>query len=451
MGSHRHAQFQSDHSGCRRRLAFALGAVLVAARAAALQPLDAFLEGARAASTSSRQAGFVAQQRAEEATASLGSVLPSLSASGTATRNEKAVSLATGQGTSIVIQPLDQVTGSVSLSVPILDAAGWARWTADRATASAARESARSTRLQVEGQVANAYYTLVGAGSLARARARSLTTAEQDLALTRTKREEGTATALDVSRAEAEVEKVRQQVADAELTGALARRTLRTLTRVDAEGEAEDLTDDLRAEEPLARWEGAARTGSAVIAVAGAERAAADAQAGAAKLALLPTVTGSATEYASSSGGLTGQSQYHTFTANLTWTFDLTSVANIRARGSAAEAARVAERAAGDQALDDVHEAWQRVATGIAKSRSARAQAAAATTAAEVARERYAAGTGTQLELVQAERDRLDAEASRIQADADLAYQRAALRLAAGVSLTAATGPSAAVANPEGK
>ncbi len=43
--------------------------------------------------------------------------------------------------------------------------------------------------------------------------------------------------------------------------------------------------------------------------------------------------------------------------------------------------------------------AWQRVTTGIVKSRSARTQAAAAAAV-------------TQLELVQAERDRLDAEAA---------------------------------------
>ncbi len=56
------------------------------------------------------------------------------------------------------------------------------------------------------------------------------------------------------------VEKVRQQLADAELSGGLARRALRTLTGLDAEGEAEDLADDLHPEAPLAGWEEAART-----------------------------------------------------------------------------------------------------------------------------------------------------------------------------------------------
>ncbi len=54
-----------------------------------------------------------------------------------------------------------------------------------------------------------------------------------------------------------------------------------------------------------------------------------------------------------------------------------------------------------------------------------------------VASERYQAGTGTQLEVVQAERDLLSAEAARIQAEADLAGARAALRLAAGLGATA--------------
>jgi outer membrane protein TolC len=82
------------------------------------------------------------------------------------------------------------------------------------------------------------------------------------------------------------------------------------------------------------------------------------------------------------------------------------------------------------------------------KSRSARAQAASATLAAEVARVRYAAGASTHLELVQAERDLLDAEAARVQADANLAYSRVALRLAAGLDATTRADASAQPTNP---
>jgi len=54
---------------------------------------------------------------------------------------------------------------------------------------------------------------------------------------------------------------------------------------------------------------------------------------------------------------------------------------------------------------------------------------------APFATERYANGAGTQLDLVQAQRDAFAAEVGRVQADADLTYARALLRLTSGVPL----------------
>jgi outer membrane protein TolC len=75
------------------------------------------------------------------------------------------------------------------------------------------------------------------------------------------------------------------------------------------------------------------------------------------------------------------------------------------------------------------------VRTDIARSRAARVQAEVSARAAEHALERYRVGEGTQLDLLQAQRDAFAAEAGRIQADADLVDARAQLRLAAGESL----------------
>src|SRR3977135_2113194 len=71
---------------------------------------------------------------------------------------------------------------------------------------------------------------------------------------------------------------------------------------------------------------------------------------------------------------------------------------------------------------------------------SARAGREAAFHAATQARERYRAGTITQLDLLQAQRDAFNAEVSRIQADADLVNARAQLRLSSGQSLFADSG-----------
>ena len=75
------------------------------------------------------------------------------------------------------------------------------------------------------------------------------------------------------------------------------------------------------------------------------------------------------------------------------------------------------------------------MAASIARSRSARAGRLAAAHAAQQAHDRYQAGTITQLDLLQAQRDAFAAAVARIQAAADLVNARAQLRLAAGTSL----------------
>jgi outer membrane protein TolC len=59
--------------------------------------------------------------------------------------------------------------------------------------------------------------------------------------------------------------------------------------------------------------------------------------------------------------------------------------------------------------------------------------------ASEQARQRYQAGTATQLDLLQAQRDAFNADVARIQADADLVNARAQLRLSAGERLSPAS------------
>ena len=92
------------------------------------------------------------------------------------------------------------------------------------------------------------------------------------------------------------------------------------------------------------------------------------------------------------------------------------------------------EEKAWTTARDAVHEAWQRVRSGVVAGKATRAQAAAAKIALDAARERYAAGSSTQLDLIQAQRDWSSSEAARLQADANLGLARIQLRLAAGES-----------------
>jgi outer membrane protein len=123
---------------------------------------------------------------------------------------------------------------------------------------------------------------------------------------------------------------------------------------------------------------------------------------------------------------------YFTGMVTASWRLDVAALARRKGQRAAEQVARVQEEATANRARDAVHEAWQRVDSGIMASQSARSQAAAARLAAEKARERYAAGAGTQLELIQAQRDLSSMEAARIQTDANLALDRILLRLAVG-------------------
>ncbi|HEY3252561.1 MAG TPA: TolC family protein, partial [Polyangiaceae bacterium] len=103
-----------------------------------------------------------------------------------------------------------------------------------------------------------------------------------------------------------------------------------------------------------------------------------------------------------------------------------------QAQASALDAQKVRSERARRGVEDDIFGAWERVRTGIVKSASARVQAEAAVRAEELALARYQAGALTQLDVTQSQRDAFQAQASRIQADADLLYSRVLLRLAAG-------------------
>jgi outer membrane protein TolC len=155
----------------------------------------------------------------------------------------------------------------------------------------------------------------------------------------------------------------------------------------------------------------------------------------AAKLAFAPTITASAQEHLTNAQGFVGHTSVWQLTLTAEWRLDVATYGGLRSQEVAVEIARTREASARQRALDQVHDSWFRVHNGIAKSRAARAEARASAAAVARARERFQQGAGTQFELVQAERDAFTAEVSRIQADADLSYARAALRLDAGKAL----------------
>jgi outer membrane protein TolC len=401
---------------------------IASSTAHALQPLDEFVRGARARNPANHEAAANhagAEARADEA---FGRALPALAAAATYTRNQWDVSFG-----GLEVLPLNQRDAAATLAVPLVDLAKWERISAADRLAEAAGHREEAVARETELQVAQLYYQLAADLALVDVARKALEVVTRNLALTEEAARAGTVTGLDVQRASVEVERQSQQLTSAELEVRLVARALASQTGVLADlAAAPALADDLHHEAPLAGFAATASSTPAVRA-AGAERAAAERGATAQRLALLPTLGGSVNErYTNAVGFLNGHHEAYTALLTVGWAIDFSSFPAIRARAADAEAARAREESVHLGAGDGIFRAWSTIEADIVRSRSARTQAAFAARAAEVARTRYRSGVGTQLELIQSDRDAFAAEAGRIQADADLLNARRQLRLLSG-------------------
>ncbi len=422
-----------------------LGALSVAPPASALQPIEEFLRGARASGADNAEARAARSQLRAEADAELGRALPRLSLRGTYTRNQYDASMQLpgvggGPPTTVVITPRDQLDGTATLDVPLVDLARFTRIASARTSARAAAAEAASTDLRVQAFVSRDYYQLLADVALVASSRRALEVARSGLNIAEQRHQAGTTTLLDVDRARAEVERNVQQLAAAELQVSLVSRALQSATGLTPEPRGEVLlTDDLHEEPALERFQ-VPDDDIPALAAATQSRVASEQQARAQGLSLVPSLSASATQRVTDFEGLGGHDRTWQAMVGLTWSFDLTTLAGVRAQDAAAEGARAREQRARLAARDAIHDAWMTVRTNIARSRSARVQAQVSSRAADLALERYRVGAATQLDLLQAQRDAFGADAARIQADADLVNSRAQLRIAAGESLLEPSG-----------
>lgn len=402
----------------------------------ALQPLNEFLAQAESHNFDVREARASAIQREGEAKTALGRILPSFSARGTYTRNQYEVIAAFPTGPAptdvqrITIQPQDQLDAFLQLDVPIVDIAGYARYKSLASAADAQKAGAEVSLIDARAAVIRTYYQLVGVRALVGSARESVDAAEKNLTAVRDRKQVGLVPELDVERAVANLERSKQDLADADLAVANTARALETLTGLaPSQGGEANLNDDLHDEAPLASWLSKAKSDLPQNRAADElTRAAADGRR-AAKLSFLPVLSAQGLERFTNATSFVGRSAYYTLTASLTWRLDYSTFANVSAQTAAADAAQVRAERTARGVQDRVYDAWVRVQAGIAKSRSARAQAKAAQHAAQLAEDRYQSGVSTQLDVVQAQRDAFLAKASMLQADAELVSYRATMRL----------------------
>jgi len=408
--------------------------VLAASPSVALQPLNFFIAAARERNPDTRQARANLAEQDAQVLKALGMQLPGISLKESYERNQYQVFLEV-LGSTYLIQPRDQWLGTATLTVPLVDLASFGRIVAARTNAESFARTLDATLLSVEGQTAQDYFQLLADLALVATAQNYLEVSRQNLRLTETKLRAGAATRLDVDRATADVEQQLQQLASANLQVSLASQELESNTSIAPElSTTIELTDDLHAEPDLPAFEGNLSDVPSVVAAAAATRAAQQ-QAEAARLALVPTLSGNFTEYYTNAPGFEPSRWYWMLGLTASWSFDVTNLANIRSSNASAAATQAKEDKAWLAARDAIRAYWNTVIADIAQSRAARAERDASVHAVAQARVQYQAGTATQLDLLQAQRDAFRAEVTRIQDDANLLNARAQLRLSAGRTL----------------
>jgi outer membrane protein TolC len=335
----------------------------------------------------------------------------------------------------LVITPQDQLDAFLQLDVPLIDLASYHRYRATTALAESATLQRGSTTVEVSRSVTRAYYQFLGAAALVDSARESIKAAEANLKNVDDRRSAGAATDLDHERAAAAVARAEQDLGDAELGAALAGRSLETLSGLNPDPATSFVEDDLHGEGTLQNWM-ALVDGTPIVRMTEKAIESSEQSRKAANRAFLPTLTGSAQERITNATGFSGRNSAYTLQLILAWHLDYSTIANNDAQGAVLEAQYVRLEQVKRQGQDVAFEAFKRVEAGIAKCRAARAQASAATRAASLSADRYAAGVATQLDVTQAQREAFLATAAKIQADADLAAARASLRLAAGVPIS---------------
>lgn len=414
---------------------FMLGLVLVSVSAQA-ENVKTFLDAAEQGSVELRISVEQRNRAAAEYRQAWTALLPSLSASAGWTHNQynAEITLNPVTGQKAVIIPYDQFDANFRFELPLIDTGRWFRMAAAGASEEAAVLREQVMRDLVRRQVVASYYGYAAALAVRESAKKSAGVAIEQLKLMEIRAKVGTVTELDLLRAKAEAARTRQVLADTESLVATSRRTLRTLTGMEPPQTLPLPEDDTTPAAALAELE------SRVEQLPAVQAADKDAQASgriatSARLAIVPLVSAQFTERLTNATGFAGQASSFNTGINLTWRLDVPTFMGMQAQAANEQVALLAGDRARLQARDQVNADWQRLQAALIKIDAAKAQVDAAQRATQVAKDRYAAGAATQVDVIQAERDVFGAEVSQIQARTELATARASLRISAALPL----------------
>ncbi|MEN0066999.1 MAG: TolC family protein [Myxococcota bacterium] len=420
-----------------RRRGFWLGLLLWGSPAAAQQPLGAFLDAAASGSLDRATAELEAREALARRTVARSALLPRLSATAGYTRNqvEVAATFPGPEGTleSAVISAQDQLDATLRADWTLVDASAMANIRSVDAQLDAARYQAQDAQITVERAVVVAYHRLAAARHVAAAAQRSVEIAMRNEAVVESQMASGRAARLDGDRARADLARAEQQAAEAALEVALASRELTVLTNLEPTDGLIDLTVEAEALQPVETYLDNAQ---AHPRVRGAQAQVVAARRGerSSKLAVVPSVSAFGQERFSNSAGF-GPDALWSAGVSAQWRFDAGRPAQAVEASRATQRAVVAKQRTEQAITTSIHDAWHRVRASQARLVAARAEELARSRAAEIAQSRLDTGAGSSLERSVAERDRFDAEVSRIRAEADLRTDQLSLRLVAGLPI----------------
>lgn len=401
--------------------------------AAAQQPLSTFLAAATRGNLNLRAARAALSQAQGQVDLARARLLPYANAQGTYIHNEYAVERPF-MGINLVIQPQEQLAATFAVGTPILDLSAWANFLSAEASADAADHRVDNVDREAQAAVVMLWYQLVASRQLVAAAERTLETAQQNLTTAQARVEVGAAPQLEQARAEAEVQRANQQVAEARLGAVLAARNLQNATYLTPTDRLVELEDDLHAEPPLEHFMTAVQEHPAMRA-ASSDVLAAERALHAAWFSLAPTLNGQLTERLTNATGFSGQVGLWQLVVTATWQLDFSRPAAIGVQDAVAQQARIRLEQAQQAVETNIFESWQRVQAQRARAEAARAQVVAAQRAFDDARARFDAGAATQLDVIQAQRDLFSAQVSYISAIADLRVARDLLRIRSGIDM----------------
>jgi outer membrane protein TolC len=379
-----------------------------------------------------------ARDRAQEASAvvlQVGSPLvPTLSASGTYLRNRDQFALklppSLGPGIGlppggVTIQPLEQLSGTITVRVPLVVPTSWFELSQARGSARAASASADAVRLQLRAGFAQAAYAALASEEVVVAAERALTDAAELTRSAERRVTAGTSAPLDALKSRTEEVSRRSDLVRARADVDRARLALGVLlgregpVRVTVPDVAPDPAGAGTAEAELGREALASRP---EVAAQRAQVEAADAAVRSAWARLAPQLSATGAAYAADIPYPTGSKDGWRVTVDLTWTIwdgglQIGRRRQAEAQASAARAAAEAERLA---ILEEVHDSSRDLAVAREQLELAGQRRGLAAETAASARRGFDAGIASSLDVIDAN-DRL------FTADVNLAAARARL------------------------